>query len=156
VTTPKSTGVTTPKSQQSDHGAFLQAAGQLVDLFERTETLASRPGSGILIQIGSVLLAVVIAARLFPFQRYMIENFTGTDFLVCFLVTIALIVMGAGLKFYDAMLSERRLEKMIDFQLEILRIERGISEERVKQAVEDQKSVVSELTKAFIAGRKEV
>lgn len=144
-----------PKSNEGASGTFLKAANQLVELFEKTEKLSNRPSSGLLVQIGAALLIIVIVARLFPFSKYAIENFTGSDFLVCFLVTIGLIVAGAGLRFYDVMLSEKRLEKIIDFQLEILRIERGISEDRVKQAVADQRNTVAELTKAFMAGRKE-
>jgi hypothetical protein len=146
------TEVAASESKTPDHGTFLQAAGQLVDLFEKTEKLANRPSSGLLIQIGTGLLVIVIAARLFPFSRYMIDNFTGSDFLVCFLVTILLILMGAGVRFYDVMLSEKRLEKIIDFQLEILRIDRGISEERVKQTAENQKNTIADL-KALIASR---
>jgi hypothetical protein len=50
-------------------------------------------------------------------------------------------------------LSERRIEKILDFQLEILRIERGISEATTKRTYEDQKNTISDILKTAMASR---
>jgi hypothetical protein len=135
------------------NSALFRAANQFVDLLDKTEKLSNRPSAGLLVQIGVGLLLVIVVARLFPFSKYAIQDFSGFDFLVTFIVAVVVVLLGAGLRFYDAMLSERRLEKIIDFQLETLRIERGISEANAKKTYEDQRNTISDLTKALMADR---
>jgi len=135
------------------NGALFRAATQFVELLEKTEKISNRPSAGLLVQIGLGLLVAVIVARLFPFSKYVVQDFVGFDFLVTFIVAVFVVIVGAGLRFYDVMLSERRLEKIIDFQLEILRIERGISEANTKRTYEDQKNTISDLLKTVMADR---
>jgi hypothetical protein len=135
------------------HGTLFRAATQFVELLDKTEKLSNRPSAGLLVQVGLGLLVVIIVARLLPFSKYAIQDFAGFDFLITFVVSILVVIVGAGLRFYDTMLSERRLEKIIDFQLEILRIDRGISEAAAKQTYQDQKNTIGDLLKVVIADR---
>jgi hypothetical protein len=141
-------------SNSQENGAIFRAASQFVDLLEKTEKLSNRPSTSLLIQIGLGLLVIVIVARLLPFSKYLVQDFVGFDFLVTFVVAIIVVIIGASLRFYDVMLSERRLEKIIDFQLEILRIERGISEATAKQTYQDQKNTISNLLTSLMGNQK--